>query len=974
MQDLASTFRNHDPGLAERLRFADENPEIALAVRLDEDTPLPAYARQVSRFGDIATLRVAATHLAQLLASPAIVAGEAPRPIRTTQVPDLVRGATEFAETDDAGCDDDLADDGHTRRPPGVRGTGRGVMVGIADWGIDPFHPDFIEVREGQPRSRIRGIFDMRTRSANVDRPNRFGYGRLITRQEIEAAMGADDPYAVLGYHPGDSDRRERGGGWGGTHGTHVASIAAGNGRGGGPSGVAPGAEIGFCHLSGTVPVLSRGSLGDSVTIIESIDYLFELAGLSPCVINYSVGAHGGPHDGSSAVERCIDFAVSQRPNRAIVNSAGNYRQRRTHAAGRIRQGETLEIPFRVPRGDTTRNEIEIYYESADLLCAEIVGPEGEVLTRVEAGNDGDITIDGARVGRVYHQKRMAGSSSGDRLIDLFLDRDAPDGDWSIRLHGESVRDGRFHAWIERDNGKSPVFTGALVNERFTTGTLCNGVHAITVGAVDAASARRDPGSFSSQGPTRDGRIKPEIVAPGVAICAARSTPPGGPRAGRYTRKSGTSMAAPHVTGAVALVYEAAIVPLDIADLRSVLFSTAERGGRAGERGADTLHIYGNGVLDIVAAERAAARLAQAQARTEDLSAPPVPEDEIMDEAITENTSETAAICRCHGESGKVEESSAAETPTPLPDLWSMFPEQPVDEERANPQLCDDGWMADDLDQPLPPIETDWQALAAHNAGYTQWIEDTPFEHFGGTVSAFRAPTSVRDWRDLVRFRVPSSIVAALAARSPRYEIQTMASASSDNVNLDFYPIRVTQMPVWGGRRLTARQLFEVFRVNINDFIDTSKSSFRPATRTDLRRWAGASPVGSVIHIDIPIDDAFVVCSEYSPYHWRFSTLKEIHLLIDNDHPVSGTREFGYQETGSSTYYYTMGADRSSYPTEWMARLGFRGGHQLWLSFQREFVNWVHSHHGMADRPAFGSPPVFNISNRHNYARLLRMI
>jgi len=55
---------------------------------------------------------------------------------------------------------------------------------------------------------------------------------------------------------------------------------------------------------------------------------------------------------------------------------------------------------------------------------------------------------------------------------------------------------------------------------------------------------------FSSGGPTRDGRQKPDLLAPGMDILAARSTPVGEVAAGATTRKSGTSMAASHVTGA----------------------------------------------------------------------------------------------------------------------------------------------------------------------------------------------------------------------------------------------------------------------------------------------------------------------------------------------------------------------------------------------------------------------------------------
>ena len=125
-------------------------------------------------------------------------------------------------------------------------------------------------------------------------------------------------------------------------------------------------------------------------------------------------------------------------------------------------------------------------------------------------------------------------------------------------------------------------------------------------------------GAFSSAGPTRDGRVKPEIIAPGVAIVAARSNPRGAPLGARYTRKSGTSMAAPHVTGAVALMMEAAGRPMSIVDLRALLFASAERASAEEVLASGgSLNRIGYGYLDLVAAERAAREWGELRASEE---------------------------------------------------------------------------------------------------------------------------------------------------------------------------------------------------------------------------------------------------------------------------------------------------------------------------------------------------------------------
>ncbi len=152
--------------------------------------------------------------------------------------------------------------------------------------------------------------------------------------------------------------------------------IAAGNGLAGGPVGVAPGADLVFVHLA------ERGArglanLGDSARILEAVDFISRMAGRRPWVINLSVGRCGGPHDGTTLAELALDHLVAAAPGRFIVQSAGNYFDRHTHATGRVEPGGRRTLTFITDPADLTPNELEVWYPGGDELTAVLESPRG---------------------------------------------------------------------------------------------------------------------------------------------------------------------------------------------------------------------------------------------------------------------------------------------------------------------------------------------------------------------------------------------------------------------------------------------------------------------------------------------------------------------------------------------------------------------------------------------------------------------
>jgi GH25 family lysozyme M1 (1,4-beta-N-acetylmuramidase)/subtilisin family serine protease len=567
--------------------------EVAAVIRLRDPAVIPPGVRVVSQFGDIATVRLLSEDIIDVRAHDAT---------ESLKAPDFLwREVVEsFEDADEAALDPlsgDEAEPTDFQRPAEELATGGGVVVGLADWGCDFAHPSF---RHADGSTRIIALWDQRDRPGRIPN-NEYGYGYVHRGDAIDRALQTPDPYAAIDYHPADAETK----GEAGSHGTHTLHIAAGNTNAGGPGGIAPDADLVFVHLAGGPAPLA--TLGTSVNLLEAVDFIFKIAGGKPCVINLSLGQQAGSHDGTSPVERGLDAALLAAPGRLICQSCGNYFNRRIHAAGELRPGQQRVL--RIVTGETKviPNEVDLWYSREDSIRVAATAPDGTQTPRLSTGEQADLRSGGVEIGRLY--VRANDPNNGSHHGALFIFPAAPPGTWELSLWGEDVVDGRFNAWIERNSvapGSQPRFVEEDAVELSTTGTICNGYRTIAVGAYNAHARERGLAPFSSRGPTADGRWKPDIAAPGVAVLAARSTPRDSTEpASLLTRKSGTSMASPHVAGTAALVYEIA-GPIPVQDMRRLMLATAEV-----TSGPDEVMLgLGSGYLDIAATTAAARALA----------------------------------------------------------------------------------------------------------------------------------------------------------------------------------------------------------------------------------------------------------------------------------------------------------------------------------------------------------------------------
>ncbi|MCW5805415.1 MAG: S8 family serine peptidase [Deltaproteobacteria bacterium] len=549
----------------------DRDDEVAALIRLAPGAAPPPGVRIVTRFGEVATCRLARGAILAVRDHPAVRSLKAARAL----VPEPAAATLPRHRT---------------RAGRGAAPwTGRGSLVGVIDWGCDVGHPNFLDERG---RTRLVALWDQRPSRRRPPEP--YGYGVVHDRRAIDRALASGDPFAALAYDPADVDVDDHG-----THGTHVVDIAAGRPVCG-AGGVAPGADLAFVHLA----MHERGprNIASSVTLLEAIDFIANAAGGRPWVINLSLGSHAGPHDGSTLVELALDACVDAGPGRVIVQSVGNYFRRPIHATGVLEVGVRTTLAWLVDPTDETPNELDLWYGGSDRAIVYLFSPSGRRVVAAAPDSHGALVYDGAVIGRFGH--RTADPNNGDNQVTLIVDP-VVGGRWRVVIEPIRVERGDFHVWVERDEatpGSQSRLARSQISQQTTTNSISNGHRTITVGGYDRRTG--EIARFSSAGPTRDGRQKPDLLAPGVAITAARSAgrDGGGPE---LTVKSGTSMAAPHVTGTIALLYEAAGRALSIDEVRDILERTCARmrDPRAGW-----------GRLDIAAATAAARSLQRPEA------------------------------------------------------------------------------------------------------------------------------------------------------------------------------------------------------------------------------------------------------------------------------------------------------------------------------------------------------------------------
>lgn len=421
--------------------------------------------------------------------------------------------------------------------------TGKNTVIGIVDIGIQYNHVNFYN--QDRTHTRVKRVWNQNATGGSSTRPAGYNYGREYSTEEAIISAKYDKTNA--------------------THGTHVAGIAAGSTDFKNYYGVAPDADI----------ILVSVNQKYSTSIVDGAKYCFDNAGGKPCVVNLSWGTHIGPHDGTSLEDMAIDAMVGEK--RIIVGSAGNEGSDLVHCGANLTDADTVRFILEQDQ-----------YSNNQAVC-DMWGEEGQTyeirFCKLDANNNIDsrsevistatpiaktITFNGSsiQISTEVNPRNNKGN--------IYIWSRGGDSKICVEVVGTP---GMVHAWLHYGSFLTNVPNGFTAGDNsYSVGEIGGTANRIiTVGSMNSTGTPLNGiSSFSSRGPSADGRIKPDVLAPGSVLTSSvnsyviKSGSDMAQASGytfyqtesfkdekhAYGRMQGTSMAAPFMAGVIALWME----------------------------------------------------------------------------------------------------------------------------------------------------------------------------------------------------------------------------------------------------------------------------------------------------------------------------------------------------------------------------------------------------------------------------------
>ncbi|MBN1037550.1 S8 family peptidase [Clostridium sp. ZS1] len=432
------------------------------------------------------------------------------------------------------------------KKNPYLNLTGKGVLVGIVDTGIDYLNNEFIR-EDGT--SRVAAIWDQTIQDIKAES---VYLGNIYSNEEINKAINAyksnEDPYAIV------PSKDEIG------HGTEMAGIIGARGYNGDFQGVANDCEFVIVKLLESLnfqKILQSNNVKytpiyNSSEIVAGIEYLknFSVKMNKPMVIYLGVGTTEGSHDGNNLISKYLTSIASVR-GIALVAGVGNEGAAEGHASGVIENiGKIDTMELNIPR-EMKNFSFQIWVKRPNKMSLNVISPTGEESSFIQAKRNKreeiNFVFSNTKLKINYH---MPEDFSGHEVIQVIF-KDINPGIWKFALRGDYISDGEYNAWLQ------PVITlpeniKFLEPDPFSTLTIPSTARKVVTVAYHGL-VNESLIATSGKGFNTNGLINPDISTVGINILTTKAL-------GETTLVSGSSAATAVIAGGCALLLQWGII------------------------------------------------------------------------------------------------------------------------------------------------------------------------------------------------------------------------------------------------------------------------------------------------------------------------------------------------------------------------------------------------------------------------------